>query len=107
MTPSLLSIQEDSPEATKSLLSFSVSIYIIGFGLGPLILAPLSEIYGRNVVYHVSNILFTIFTSLCGLSPSIGALLAFRLIAGFFGGAPLTNGGGTIADIVPVEKRGL
>ncbi|KAJ5367167.1 MFS general substrate transporter [Penicillium brevicompactum] len=107
MTPSLLSIQEDFPAASKSLLSFSVSIYIIGFGLGPLILAPLSEIHGRNVVYHVSNILFTIFTALCGLSPSIGALLAFRLMAGFFGGAPLTNGGGTIADIVPVEKRSL
>lgn len=51
--------------------------------------------------------MFTIFTACCGLSPNVGALLAFRLMAGFFGGAPLTNGGGTIADLVPAEKRGL
>ncbi|PLB48473.1 MFS general substrate transporter [Aspergillus steynii IBT 23096] len=107
MSPALLVIGKDFPDASETLLSFSVSIYIIGFGLGPLLLAPLSEVYGRNVIYHVGNIMFTVFTVCCGLSPNIGALLAFRLMAGFFGGAPLTNGGGTIADLVPAEKRGL
>ncbi|KAJ5183128.1 MFS general substrate transporter [Penicillium capsulatum] len=70
-------------------------------------LSPLSEVYGRNGIYHVANIFFTIFTACCGLSPNVGALLAFRLLAGFFGGAPLTNGGGTIADIIPVKERGF
>ncbi|KAJ5179087.1 MFS general substrate transporter [Penicillium capsulatum] len=107
MSPALLSIGQDFPGTSDALLSFTVSIYIIGFGLGPLVLAPLSEVYGRNVVYHVSNVLFTVFIACCGLSPSIGALLAFRLAAGFFGGAPLTNGGGTIGDLVHVHKRGL
>ncbi|KAJ5675650.1 MFS general substrate transporter [Penicillium macrosclerotiorum] len=107
MSPALLAIGKDFPGTSNTLLSFTVSIYIIGFGLGPLILAPLSEVYGRNVIYHVSNIMFTLFTACCGLSPNIGALLAFRVAAGFFGGAPLTNGGGTIADLVPAQERGF
>ncbi|KAJ5273098.1 MFS general substrate transporter [Penicillium angulare] len=107
MSPALLNIGKDFPGTSDTILSFTVSIYIIGFGLGPLILAPLSEVYGRNIIYHVSNILFTVFTACCGLSPNIGALLAFRVAAGFFGGAPLTNGGGTIADLVVPQKRGL
>ncbi|KAJ5572389.1 MFS general substrate transporter [Penicillium sp. DV-2018c] len=80
---------------------------IIGFGIGPLVLAPLSEIYGRNKIYNAGNVLFTICTACCGLSPNATSLLIFRLLSGVMGGAPLTNGGGTIADLVPVNERGF
>jgi multidrug resistance protein len=92
-----------SPE----LASFVVSVYILGFAVGPLFLAPLSELYGRVPLYHITNFLFIIFTVACALSPSLGALIAFRLLAGAAGSAALTNGGGTIADLIPIEKRGF
>jgi MFS family permease len=82
-------------------------LQIIGFGLGPLVLAPLSEIYGRNKIYHGGNVLFTICTACCGISPNATSLLIFRLLSGVMGGAPLTNGGGTIADLIPSNERGL
>ncbi|PLN79778.1 MFS general substrate transporter [Aspergillus taichungensis] len=107
MAPALLQIEDEFSSASSMVITFSVSIYIIGFGIGPLFLAPLSEVYGRNLIYHVGNILFTLFTALCGLSPNATALLIFRLIAGVFGGAPLTNGGGSIADLVPATERGF
>ncbi|RYP29726.1 hypothetical protein DL767_006601 [Monosporascus sp. MG133] len=34
------------------------------------------------------------------------ALINFRFFAGFFGSCPITNGGGSIADLVPPENRG-
>ncbi|KAK8075488.1 major facilitator superfamily domain-containing protein [Apiospora hydei] len=43
----------------------TVSIYVLGFALGPLILAPLSELYGRLVVYHCCNIGYIGFTFGC------------------------------------------
>lgn len=107
MAPALLQIGDEFSGTSEMLITFTVSIYIIGFGIGPLILAPLSEIYGRNLIYNVGNVLFTLFTALCGVSPNATALLIFRLLAGVFGGAPLTNGGGTISDLVPVNERGL
>lgn len=79
----------------------------MGFGIGSLVLAPLSEIYGRNWIYHGGNIAFTILTAACGAAPNAGALFAFRLLAGMAGGAPMTNAAGTVADIIPVYSRGL
>jgi hypothetical protein len=90
----------------EELASFVVSIYVLGFAVGPLILAPLSEIYGRLPVYHVCNICFLLWTIGCALATNLNMLIGFRLMAGIFGSAPLVNGGGTIADIIIQEKRG-
>ncbi|KZF20970.1 MFS general substrate transporter [Xylona heveae TC161] len=106
MAAGLVQIEEDFKNAGVMFITFSVSIYIIGFGLGPLALAPLSEVYGRNIIYHIGNIMFTGFTVGCGASPNAGSLFTFRLLSGIVGGVPLTNAGGTISDIVPVNRRG-
>lgn len=39
--------------------SLAFSLYALGFGMGPLVLAPISEVYGRNPMYRWSTILFT------------------------------------------------
>jgi len=88
------------------LASFVVSVYILGFAVGPLFFAPLSEIYGRLPVYHVCNLMFIVFTVACALSTNLNMLIGFRLLAGTFGSAPLVNGGGSIADLIIQEKRG-
>jgi multidrug resistance protein len=92
-------------ETSNLMASWVVSIYILGFAIGPLIIAPLSEVYGRYWIYNGCNVLFVIFTIACGVSDSMGMLTAFRFLAGCAGSAPLTIGGGTIADMFPVEKR--
>ena len=84
-----------------------VSIYLLGYALGPLLLAPLSEIYGRAVVLSSSNVFFCIWFIGVGLAPSLGSLIVFRFLMGVGGSAPLILGGGVIADIFPIEKRGL
>ncbi|GME24691.1 putative mfs multidrug protein [Neofusicoccum parvum] len=86
--------------------TFVVSVYVLGFAMGPLIIAPLSEMYGRAPLYHAGNVGFIIFTIACAVSNSLGMLIAFRFLAGCFGAACLTIGAGTIADVMPVEKRG-
>jgi multidrug resistance protein len=92
-------------ETSNLLASFVVSIYILGFAVGPLIIAPLSELYGRYWLYNACNFLFVVFTNASGVSSSMGMLVAFRFLAGCAGSAPLTIGGGSIADMFPVEKR--
>ena len=86
--------------------SLAVTIYILGFALGPLILAPMSEMYGRLMIYHVCNTIYISFTIGCAFSTNISMFLAFRFFAGSAGSATLTIGGGTIADVIPQEKRG-
>lgn len=74
------------------LASFVVSVYILGFAVGPLFFAPLSEIYGRMPVYHMCNIGFLAFTIGCALATNLNMLIGFRFMAGICGSAPLTNG---------------
>lgn len=92
--------------SSETLATFVVSVYLIGLAFGPLIIAPLSEIYGRYWIYVVSNVLFIIFAIACAEAQTFGQLIAFRFLHGIAGVAPLTIGGGTISDIMPVEKRG-
>ncbi|GME62540.1 putative mfs multidrug protein [Neofusicoccum parvum] len=94
-------------DSTNDILAtLVVSIYILGFALGPLVIAPLSEMFGRVPLYNVSNVGFVAFTVACAAAQSLNMLIIFRFFAGCFGAACLTIGGGTIADLMPPEKRG-
>ncbi|PSR80518.1 major facilitator superfamily domain-containing protein [Coniella lustricola] len=106
MAPAVPLIMEDFGVTSSSIGTFCVSVFVLGFAFGPMIIAPCSEVYGRSIVYHVCNVLFVIFTIACGLSKNMGMFIAFRFCAGFAGVAVLTCGSGTIADITPPEMRG-
>jgi multidrug resistance protein len=56
-------------------------------------------------MYKICLFLFIIFNVACALSPNLGALIAFRFFAGVMGSCPITIGTGTIADLLPAEKR--
>ncbi|KAK7755361.1 hypothetical protein SLS62_002587 [Diatrype stigma] len=104
--PGVPAIMRQFNETSGTTATFLVSIYILGFAFGPLLVAPLSEIYGRRPLYFYGNILFVVFTICTALSNSIGMLLAFRFFMGLSGAVPVTIGSGSIADFMPVEKRG-
>lgn len=100
-------IREASAEFGVSMVveSMATGLFLIGFGVGALFAGPFSETVGRNPVYIVTMILYMIFIMASGLSPNIGAQLAFRFIAGCFAATPLVCAGGTISDIwSPMER---
>ena len=74
--------------------------------IGPLLLSPLSEIYGRLIIYHISNVGFVAFSVACAVAPSLETLIVFRFLEGCFGSCGVTNAGASIADMVPEERRG-
>jgi MFS family permease len=104
--PGVPHVLQEFGSTSQTLATFVVSVYLIGLAFGPLIIAPLSEIYGRYWIYCVSNVMFIVFAIACAESKNMGQLIAFRFLHGIAGVAPLTIGGGTISDIMPVEKRG-
>lgn len=90
----------------ETLGALVTSVYILGYAFGPLAIAPLSELYGRVVVYNLCNIFFLIFSVTCAVANSLNSLIVFRLFAGIAASCPMTLGAGTIADLMPLEKRG-
>ena len=74
--------------------------------VGPLFLAPASEIYGRRRVLGAANCFFVVWQIGCALAPNLGSLIAFRFLAGIGGSGCLTLGGGIIADMFVPRERG-
>ncbi|KAL9058053.1 MAG: hypothetical protein Q9206_002081 [Seirophora lacunosa] len=105
--PAVPLLMHDLHSSDASLTSFTVSVYIMGYVLGPLLYAPISEIYGRAMILHIANLAFVITAIVCAVSNSLGLFIVFRLFMGFAGCASVTLGGGVIADLMPPEERGL
>lgn len=83
-----------------------VGLYVLGLGLGPLLLAPLSELHGRRVVYLVSFSVFTILNIGCALAPNITALSILRFLSATCGSVGPTLGGPSIGDMFLPKDRG-
>lgn len=97
---------EEFQSDNVDLESFTVSIFVLGYAFGPLIHAPLSELYGRLVVYHVNTLLFILANVACALSVNLPMLIVFRLVAGMVGSCPLAIGPASIADMFKQDERG-
>ncbi|KAI7438167.1 hypothetical protein KC336_g2991, partial [Hortaea werneckii] len=104
--PGVPQVLQDFRTGSTTLAEFVVSIYILGFAVGPLLISPMSEMYGRIPVYIVCNIMFEIFTIACAVSTSLTQLIVFRFFAGCFGVCPVTLGGASISDLMDQDKRG-
>lgn len=87
--------------------TLGLSLFVLGFAMGPLIWAPLSELYGRKSVYVVSFMAYTSFSVAAACSPNIQSLLILRFFASAFGSSSMTNTGGVIADMFAKDQRGM
>lgn len=75
--------------------------------LTALFWAPLSELFGRQILYVFTYSMFAVFNAgVCG-SQNMATIIILRFFAGSFGSSPLTNAGGVIADCFPARDRGL
>jgi DHA2 family multidrug resistance protein len=61
---------------------------------------------GRKRFYMTCVVLFGISSALCGLAPSLGALIFFRVLQGAGGGGLAPSEQAILADTFPPEKRG-
>ncbi|KAF2024681.1 MFS general substrate transporter [Setomelanomma holmii] len=104
--PGVPEVMREFNSTNDMLEGFMVSVYVLGFAFGPLIIAPLSEMYGRLPLYHTCNFFFIIFTIAAAVAQSMSQFVVFRFFMGCFGGAPMVLGGGTIADLIHREQRG-
>lgn len=94
-------------EASQEVVTLGISLFVLGFAVGPLFWAPLSEFYGRQILFIGTYACLTIFNAGAAGANNMAALIAMRMLAGLFGSSPLANAGGVIADMFDAEERGL
>ncbi|WP_223694983.1 multidrug effflux MFS transporter [Leifsonia poae] len=78
-----------SLHTSDALAQATMSVCMIGLGLGQLVAGPLSDRYGRRRPLLVGVALFTVFSLACAFAPTIEVLLVARLLQGLAGAAGL------------------
>lgn len=121
-------IQEEL-QCSRELALAGISVYTVMFGISPLFLAPLGEVYVRNV-YILSAAFYTVFQIPQAIAPNIATMLAARLLSGVGGSTAISlvvscdvelqeeiqlkkgralayTQGGTLSDLFNGDKRGV
>lgn len=80
-------------------LVLPISVYLIGYILGPMLWGPASEAYGRRHPLRVAFTMFTVFMMACAVANLYPSLLVFRLLDGISVSAPIAVVGGVYADL--------
>lgn len=86
-----------------------VCLFVLGFAIGPVLWGPLSELYGRQIIYHITlgaSVLFEGASIACNEN-DLAALLVLRFLVGCFSSAAISNSPAIVADIFVPAERGL
>lgn len=93
-------------DVSQEVGTLGLSMFVLGLAFGPMILAPLSEYFGRSPIYIISYFIYMLFMMATALVPNLGGFLVLRLLAGLFSAVTIGNYGGTIADLWPHQRTG-
>lgn len=94
-------------KVSQELAISGVSLYVVGFAVGPIVWAPFSEVAGRQLTHLISYFIFAAFTGAVTAAQNIETVLVCRFLAGAFGAAGMTNSGAIVADMFAPRDRGL
>lgn len=90
---------------SKVVYNLGITLFTLGFGIAPMVLAPFSEINGRRSIFILSGLVFTVCLVGCGATDSFAGLLVARFFLGIGGSTFSTMVGGVLSDIYHAEDR--
>lgn len=106
-TSGIPKMMEDFNISSEPVVTLGVTTYLLGLAVGSIILAPISETYGRRPVYTVSLLAFMLLIIPCGLGNSLTEVVVVRFFGAIAASAMVANAPGTLTDIVNDEYRAL
>lgn len=87
--------------------TLGTSLFVLGYAFGPILWAPLSELYGRRIPIIVAIFGFSVFSVGVATAENLQTIMLCRFFSGAFGSAPLVLVAAVFADIFNNEVRGL
>lgn len=84
---------------SREVATLGLSLFVMGLGIGPMVLSPLSEFYGRRPIYIASYTFFLIWLIPCAVAQNTQTMLVARFLDGLSGSAFLSVAGGTVGDL--------
>lgn len=96
VAPALGKLGQDLGMHKEMEVEMALSIFVLGYALGPLFFGPMSEVFGRSRVLQFSNLFYLVWNLSCGFAQNRAEFFVFRFLAGIGGSAPLAIGAGVI-----------
>src|SRR5216684_4502985 len=87
--------------------SWVLTSYLVANAVVLPISGWLSTLFGRKRFYIACVVIFTISSFLCGIAPSLGMLIAFRVLQGAGGGGLQPVSQAILKDTFPEERLGM
>ncbi|KAK4187795.1 major facilitator superfamily domain-containing protein [Podospora australis] len=97
----------DEFSVSEPVAILGTSLFLIGFGIGPLMWAPLSEVYGRRVAVFAPMFIAVCFSFGSATAKDFQTLMLTRFFGALFASAPVTNTGGVLGDLFGPAERGI
>lgn len=107
LAPALDTLAEEFNVTSPTETYLLMSIFLLAYAVGPFVLAPLSEIYGRIVVLQSANMVFLVFNTVCGFAATKEQMLAFRFLSGLGGSAPQAVAIPSFRNVAPANDISL
>jgi hypothetical protein len=92
---------------TRIVATMGLTVFLLGMAVGSVVVAPLSEMYGRRPIYLISIIIFVILLLPTALAKNYVSIILPRLLSGISASALVTNSPGTVNDLVNDKYRAL
>ncbi|ANB13501.1 Dtr1p [Sugiyamaella lignohabitans] len=91
---------------TGNVINISNAVYCVVMAMSPCFAQPISDFYGRRVVFLICLVFFSVSSVLVGLSVNLEMFFVFRALMGLFGTAFYSVGAQIIGDIYEPKERG-
>ena len=104
-TAAIAAMNEEFHITNDAITTLGVTTYLLGLAVGSLVLAPISETYGRKPVYAISMFFFVILIVPCGLATDITTIIVVRFFGACAGAAMIANAPGTVGDVISDKYR--
>ncbi|WP_369355130.1 multidrug effflux MFS transporter [Streptomyces sp. cg2] len=94
----------DELHSGASGIQLTLTAFLLGMGLGQLILGPLSDRFGRRVPLLAGAAAMVAASAACATLSSLGTLIVLRFVQGFSGSAGVVIGRAVITDVTRGDR---
>ncbi|KAI1392972.1 MFS general substrate transporter [Hypoxylon trugodes] len=105
LAPALQSIAADLQTGEEETQIF-LSIFVLAFAFGPMVLSPLAEVFGRRPVWIISSCFYILWNTVAGFATTPGLMIASRILSGIGASAEFAISNPVLSDTWVPAQRG-
>ena len=89
----------------REVTTLGTSLFVLGYAFGPIVWAPMSELYGRRLPIIIGAFAFGIFQIAVAVAKDLQTVMICRFFSGFMGACPLAVVAAVFADMYDNKVR--